>query len=408
MGGDMVKPYFRINIGTLLNVCIGLVFILAAVVIIVLVNHNMRRQALVEAESKARILLDRNMATHTYFSQIMKPKLFEWTAPFRTNEFFEPSWMSSTFALREIDKYFRSFSPADYDIKDAAINARSPENEAGNYEKGFVAELNANPKLEARSGIRMIAGQPYFVVLRKGEVMEESCLRCHGNPKDAPKGLVKFYGPERSFYRKVGDIASVVSIRIPLAAAYAEADRFSIKLSALLLGVLALLFLVQFGLYRRFLLSPLGVIRDKAHQISSDNAHLGEDVPALPGREFKELTTAFNTMSTNLRQSRDQLEQRVKERTAELKVVIDQLEQEIEERKRTEAEKEKLIGELQETVAKVKTLSGMLPICASCKKIRDDKGYWTQIESYIRDHSEAEFSHSLCPECMKRLYPDEI
>lgn len=54
----------------------------------------------------------------------------------------------------------------------------------------------------------------------------------------------------------------------------------------------------------------------------------------------------------------------------------------------------------------IKTLKGFLPICSSCKKIRDDKGYWTQIEAYIREHSEAEFSHGLCPDCMKRLYPD--
>ncbi len=69
-----------------------------------------------------------------------------------------------------------------------------------------------------------------------------------------------------------------------------------------------------------------------------------------------------------------------------------------------EEEREKLIRELQEALAKVKTLTGLLPICASCKKIRDDKGYWNQIEAYIRDHSEAEFSHGICPECMKKLY----
>jgi transcriptional regulator with GAF, ATPase, and Fis domain len=61
--------------------------------------------------------------------------------------------------------------------------------------------------------------------------------------------------------------------------------------------------------------------------------------------------------------------------------------------------------ELQKALKQVKQLSGLLPICASCKKIRDDKGYWNQIESYIRDHSEAEFSHGICPECMKKLYP---
>jgi len=62
-------------------------------------------------------------------------------------------------------------------------------------------------------------------------------------------------------------------------------------------------------------------------------------------------------------------------------------------------------AELQKALSEVRLLSGMLPICASCKKIRDDKGYWNQIESYIQQHSNAEFSHSICPDCMKKLYP---
>ena len=72
----------------------------------------------------------------------------------------------------------------------------------------------------------------------------------------------------------------------------------------------------------------------------------------------------------------------------------------------TEKEREKLISELQEALAKVKTLSGLPPICASCKKIRDDKGYWNQIESYIGKHSDAQFSHGICPDCARRLYPE--
>jgi PAS domain-containing protein len=80
--------------------------------------------------------------------------------------------------------------------------------------------------------------------------------------------------------------------------------------------------------------------------------------------------------------------------------------EDITERKRAEKERERLIRELQDTLAKVKQLSGMLPICSSCKKIRNDKGYWSQVEVYIRDNSEAEFTHGICPECMKKLYPD--
>lgn len=62
--------------------------------------------------------------------------------------------------------------------------------------------------------------------------------------------------------------------------------------------------------------------------------------------------------------------------------------------------------QLQEALANIKTLGGLIPICANCKKIRQDSGYWQQIEAYISDHSEAKFSHGICPECVKILYPD--
>jgi PAS domain S-box-containing protein len=78
----------------------------------------------------------------------------------------------------------------------------------------------------------------------------------------------------------------------------------------------------------------------------------------------------------------------------------------ITERKRAESEREMLVTELQEALAHVKTLSGLLPICASCKKIRDDTGYWQQVEIYIQKHSRAAFTHGFCPDCIQRLYPD--
>jgi len=67
---------------------------------------------------------------------------------------------------------------------------------------------------------------------------------------------------------------------------------------------------------------------------------------------------------------------------------------------------EKKNQELESTISEVKTLRGLLPICASCKKVRDDKGYWNQIDNYLEIHSEVEFSHGLCPDCAKKLYPD--
>jgi len=64
------------------------------------------------------------------------------------------------------------------------------------------------------------------------------------------------------------------------------------------------------------------------------------------------------------------------------------------------------LEELRRALAEIRTLRGIVPICVDCKKIRDDAGFWQQVEVYVRDHSEAEFSHALCPDCLHRLYPE--
>jgi len=93
-------------------------------------------------------------------------------------------------------------------------------------------------------------------------------------------------------------------------------------------------------------------------------------------------------------------------KVAEIRKELTLAQQEIERRKKLEEEREKLIGELQQALSEIKTLRGFLPICANCKKIRDDEGYWQQIEQYIQDRSDAQFSHSVCPECAAKLYPN--
>jgi len=84
----------------------------------------------------------------------------------------------------------------------------------------------------------------------------------------------------------------------------------------------------------------------------------------------------------------------------------DLLVNEIEKRRQAEKEKEKLIKKLEQALAEVKSLKGIVPICSHCKKIRDDKGYWNTLELYIQEHSDAEFSHGICQGCAKKFYPD--
>lgn len=104
-------------------------------------------------------------------------------------------------------------------------------------------------------------------------------------------------------------------------------------------------------------------------------------------------------LTVKIKMLNEHLEEKVQEKTSCLVAEID-------EREKVEKERAKLISELQTALDEVKKLSGFFHVCASCKKIRDDKGYWNQLEVYISEHSEAQFSHGICPDCAKKLYPE--
>jgi hypothetical protein len=129
------------------------------------------------------------------------------------------------------------------------------------------------------------------------------------------------------------------------------------------------------------------------------------NVTAVTGLAMTALVTEQRASVRDLRRSRDELEQRVRERTADLIRANTALQTDIEERSRLAHERERLLRELQAALANVKTLTGLLPICASCKRIRNDQGYWDQVETYITKRSDAKFTHGTCPECARRMYP---
>jgi hypothetical protein len=134
-----------------------------------------------------------------------------------------------------------------------------------------------------------------------------------------------------------------------------------------------------------------------------------DDLAVSIDRLTNDLSLAFSRqqiVEDHLKQQSRNLEKAVAARTSSLEIANNQLKQEIEQRKTMEQERERLIADLQKALGDVKQLSGLLPICSHCKKIRDDSGYWNQIESYIREHSGVEFSHGICQDCLKKYYPD--
>ena len=160
----------------------------------------------------------------------------------------------------------------------------------------------------------------------------------------------------------------------------------------------------------RTLCEMLGCSREELTRISFEQFIDPTDleVHRVAAKEFLEQKRSSLKVEAHLRRSGEPLwtsltVERIEDSTGQMLFVLVMVE-DISERRRAAEERERMIDELKEALANVKTLRGLIPICASCKKIRDDKGYWSQVEVYVRDRSEAEFSHGICPDCMKKLY----
>lgn len=121
---------------------------------------------------------------------------------------------------------------------------------------------------------------------------------------------------------------------------------------------------------------------------------------------LKEELQKKEAVTATLQKERNQLEDQIRERRGEIVKSNHKLQIEILARRRIEEERERLIVELTEALTRMKQLKNLLPICCSCKKIRDDEGYWTNLETYLSKHSNAEFSHGICRDCMRKLYPE--
>lgn len=119
------------------------------------------------------------------------------------------------------------------------------------------------------------------------------------------------------------------------------------------------------------------------------------------GLQFRKMTRAYRKLLSQTRaliKIGDTMQQSLND-------LNEQLHAEIDLRLTIERERERLFKDLEKALSEVRTLSGLLPICSSCKKIRDEQGAWRPVESYISARSEAEFTHGICPECVERLYP---
>ena len=172
----------------------------------------------------------------------------------------------------------------------------------------------------------------------------------------------------------------------------------AVALISLIVSFLAFIFIVILTLiFAEYIIIPIKKLTKGTQKVGEGN--LDYTINTNRTDEFGILADTFNSMVSNLKKAHIEITSANKE----LSNYKNNLELIVEERTK---ELKKTNMELSSAISEVKHLKGLLPICSSCKKIRDDNGYWSQLESYISTHSQAEFTHSICPVCAKKLYPD--
>ncbi len=278
------------------------------------------------------LALNFDLAIREYVAEKIRPLMFNLLPEGR----FIPRTMSTSFVARNIFNKVRNKFP-DYIIKFSADNPRNPVNLAGPEELNMIKYFNENPQEKVWTGEINLGNKSYFAKFSAMRI-EESCLRCHGNPADAPAELLEIYGSQASFYLPLGKVVGLDTIAIPKEKVTAlffneTINNFTLLGAGLLFLCISLVVIFKF------------VITDRLGRITQHFAHTEEKdgvVEIRPieigGRdEITTLTNNFNELANRLNDYYTLLEEKVEERTKELSKANEQLKREIEERKQAEA-----------------------------------------------------------------------
>lgn len=282
-------------------------------------------------KQEASIALTFDLAIRQYVAKEIRPLMYRLV---KQDEFI-PETMSTSYVARSIFDEVRKEFP-DYIIKFSSDNPRNPSNQAGKEELKIIEMFNNNSELKRWNGIISIGGKPYMSKF-SARRMEPSCLRCHGNPADAPASLLKRYGSSAGFYRPVGKVIGLDTVAVPM-------DKINKKLwaasmrSFFISGLGIVLFFTGIALAFKFLITDRlsNITRHFEHAAGQTDYAEIEPIEVKGKDEINTLASSFNSLSEKLKGFYASMDMKVKHRTMELERANDKLLQEIREHKETE------------------------------------------------------------------------
>jgi len=316
-----IATRFLVPVGVIAALALGLVLYSAYV--------SARRQAEELHHQTASLALSFDLAIRDYVQQSIRTVMEGYVGP----DGFIPETMSTSFVARSIFEKVRAQFP-DYILKFSSDNPRNPANQATADELAMIRYFNENPDVDRWSGPIRLDGREYYAHF-SARRMEESCLRCHGRPEDAPATLRERYGEIAGFHRPVGEVIALDTVAIPTDKAYAHMTAGVIRQSSIMLAGLALLFSTIGFVFRRMVSVRLALITEHFRQIADQADGPSPDPLVVSGNdEIARLGRSFNALADSLRVARASLEQRVAFRTSELAQANTELREAVHERER--------------------------------------------------------------------------
>jgi signal transduction histidine kinase/CheY-like chemotaxis protein len=301
------------SIGTRFSVAIAAFAIVFSAIVLWQAWSSAKQHSEELTSRQARLALEFDLAIREYVGQSIRPEMQKRI----TKDDFVVEAMSTSYVARRITERVSQQFP-DYLLKFPSDNPRNPKNRAGPEEEGLLQRFRENPGLRQWDGPLEIDGKEYYACLKPMR-MEQVCLRCHGLPEDSPKSLLDRYGSTGGFFRKVGDVAGMDMIAIPMETVHlslASQARANLLISAVWL---TMLFASIFVAFRLIVARRLSAITRHFQLAAEYTGELATTPLVEKGQdEISVLVKSFNVLAAKKRALYESLEDRVRERTAEL------------------------------------------------------------------------------------------
>ncbi|MCX8027851.1 MAG: DUF3365 domain-containing protein [Thermodesulfovibrionales bacterium] len=295
----------NLKLSTKFSLAVGVILLLFCTTFSIILYYYLKNQVLTDAEEKTMIIMSQIRSVGAYVRETLRPAMFETLSKFGASDKIIIEAMSTTHVSLQVMARFKK-EVEDYGFARVSENPMNPNNKADDFHLAMINYFSRNKNEKLWKGIiNTEEGKRLFTV--RPIIMEYECLRCHGNPHDAPKELLVKYGTSGGFYRKVGDVIGVESVSYVLDRDLANVKRIAFDTFFFGLSTLGILFLALQSTFVHLVTKPLNNLARTFKDIVEGKEKLGSEIPSSRTDEIGELTNSFNILSRHLYEAEEKL-----------------------------------------------------------------------------------------------------